>query len=42
MDELNICEHLRLQYELLNVIFELKYGRIALKCAFILRLSKSL
>ena len=42
MDENNICEHLKLQYKLLNVIFKLKYGRIVLKCAFILRLSKSL
>ena len=37
MDEHNICEHLKLQCKLLNVIFKLKYGRIVLKCAFILR-----
>ena len=38
MDEYNISDHLKLQYKLLNVIFELKYGRIVLKCAFIVRL----
>ena len=42
MDEHNICEHLKLQYKLLNVIFKLQYGRIVLKFAFIVRLSKSL
>ena len=40
MDEHNIIKHL--QYQLFNVIFKLKYGRIVLKCAFILRLSKIL
>ena len=42
MDEQNIIEHLKLQYKLINVIFKLKYGRIVLKCAIILKLSKSL
>ena len=42
MDGHNMCEHLKLQYKLLNVIFKLKYGRLVFKCAFILRLSKSL
>ena len=42
MGEHDTCEHLKLQYKLLNVIFELRYGRIVLKCAFILRLSSSL
>ena len=42
MDEHNIFEHLWLQYKRVNVIFKLKYGRIVLKCAFILKLSKSL
>ena len=28
MDEHNIYEHLKLQYKLLNVIFELKYGSV--------------
>ena len=42
MVEHNIIEHLKLQYKLLNVIFKLKYGRIVLKCAFILKLSKCL
>ena len=36
----NIFEQLKLQYKLLNGIFKLKYGRIWLKFAFILRLSK--
>ena len=39
MDEHNIIEHLKLKYKLLNVIFKLKYRRIVLKCAFILKLS---
>ena len=39
MDEHNIIEHLKLQYKLFNVIFKLEYGRIVLKCAFILKLS---
>ena len=42
MDEHNIIEHWKLQYKFLNVIFKLKYGRIVLKYAFILKLSKSL
>ena len=42
MDVHNIIEHLKLQYKLLNVIFKLKYGRIVLKYAFILKLSKNL
>ena len=42
MDEHNIIEHLKLQYKFLNVIFNLKYGQIVLKCAFILKLYKSL
>ena len=42
MDGHNECEHLKLLYKLLNVIFELTYGRIVLKWAFILRLPKSL
>ena len=41
MDEHNTIEHLKLQYKLFTVIFKLKYGRIVLKCAFILKQSKS-
>ena len=42
MDEHNIFEHLKLQYKLLHVTFKLKYGRIVLKFAFVLRQSKCL